>query len=135
MRSKKAWFGYCDTRSFNFYDQTGAKVVIVGCKIDRQNGEANGIYLAGSNNNFLVANNSVIRVRYNSSGDGENGLDGRGGGNSYLIVNNYFQLTFGGNDYYGPRGDGIYVRDSSNAKILNNVVVGAKHGISAPFGK
>jgi hypothetical protein len=133
-RSKKAWFGYCNTRSFNFYDQTGAKVVIVGCKIDRQNGEANGIYLAGSNNNFLVANNSVIRVRYHYSGDGENGLDGRGGGNSYLIVNNYFQLTYGGSDYNGVRGDGIYVRDSSNAKILNNVVVGAKYGISAPFG-
>lgn len=133
-RSKRAWFGYCDTRSFNFHDQTGAKVVVVGCRIDRQNGEANGIYVAGSNNSFLIANNSVIRVRYHYSGDGENGFDGRGAGNSYLIANNYFQLSYGGSDYGGPRGDGIYVRDSSSARILNNVVVGAKYGISAPFG-
>ncbi|MFZ4483625.1 MAG: hypothetical protein ACOYOL_06555 [Chthoniobacterales bacterium] len=135
-RSKKAWFGYCDTRSFNFHDQTGAKVVVVGCRIDRQGGEANGIYLAGSSNSYLVANNSVIRVNYGYSGDGENGLDGRGSGNSYLIANNYFQLQFIGEAYYanGARGDGIYVRDSSNAKILNNTVVGARYGVSALFG-
>ena len=51
-RSKKAWFGYCDTRSFNYHDQTDGKIVVVGCKIDRQGGEANGIYLAGSSNSF-----------------------------------------------------------------------------------
>ena len=135
-RSKKAWFGYCDTRSFNFSDQSNARVVLVGCRIDRQGVEASGIYLSGSNNSYLVANNSVIRVNYGYSGDGENGLDGRGSGNSYLIANNYFQLQFIGEDYYqkGARGDGIFVRDSSAARILNNVVVGARHGVSAPFG-
>jgi len=133
MRSKKVWFGYCDVRSFNYHDQTDGKVVVVGCKIDRQGGEANGIYLAGSSNSFTVANNSVVRVGYNFAGDSENGIDGRGSNNSYLIVNNYFQLQFYGDDS-GPRGDGIYIRDSVNARILNNVVVGAKHGVSAPFG-
>ena len=133
-RSKKAWFGYCDTRSFNYHDQTDGKIVVVGCKIDRQGGEANGIYLAGSSNSFTVANNSVVRVGYNYEGDSKNGIDGRGSNNSYLIVNNYFQLQFYGSDAYGPRGDGIYIRDSVNARILNNIVVGAKHGVSAPFG-
>ena len=132
-RSKKAWFGYCDTRSFNYHDQTDGKVVIVGSRIDRQGGEANGIFLEGSSNSFTVANNSVVRVGYNWSGDGKNGIDGRGSNNSYLIVNNYFQLQFYGYDN-GPRGDGIYIRNSVNARILNNVVVGAKHGVSAPFG-
>ncbi len=133
-RSKKAWFGYCDTRSFNYHDQTDGKVVVVGCKIDRQGREANGIYLAGSSNSFTVANNSVVRVGYNYEGDSENGIDGRGSNNSYLIVNNYFQLQFYGNGDRDPRGDGIYIRDSVNARILNNVVVGARHGVSAPFG-
>lgn len=139
-RSKKAWFGYCDTRSFNYHDQTDGKVVIVGSRIDRQGGEANGIYLAGSSNSFFVVNNSVVHVSYGAGGDGENGLDGRGPGNFYLIANNYFQLQFYGESqgypYYGvgARGDGIYLRDSSNAKILSNIVVGARHGISAPFG-
>ena len=135
-RSKKAWFGYCDTRSFNYHDQTDGKIVVVGCKIDRQGVEANGIYLAGSSNSFTVANNSVVRVGYNYEGDSKNGIDGRGSNNSYLIVNNYFQLQFYGNGGGGLRlrGDGIYIRDSVNARILNNVVVGARHGVSAPFG-
>ena len=138
-RSKKAWFGYCDTRSFNYYDQTDGKVVVVGSRIDRQGGEANGIYLAGSSNSFLIANNLVLGVGYANAGDAENGLDGRGGANSYLIANNYFNLQFYGEgpSWYGQsgtRGDGIYVRDSANAKILNNIVVGARYGISAPFG-
>jgi hypothetical protein len=34
----------------------------------------------------------------------------------------------------GVRGDGIFVRDSANFKILNNLIVGAKYGLSAPFG-
>ncbi len=138
-RSKKAWFGYCDTRSFNYHDQTDGKVVIVGSRIDRQGGEANGIYLAGSSNSFFVVNNVVVNVGFGWDGDSENGLDGRGSANSYFIANNYFQLQFYGEDGHywgrrGARGDGIYLRDSSSAKILSNVVVGARHGISAPFG-
>jgi hypothetical protein len=34
----------------------------------------------------------------------------------------------------GVRGDGVYIRDFTQATIINNLVVGAKHGISAPFG-
>jgi hypothetical protein len=61
-------------------------------------------------------------------------MDLRGGGNKAFISNNYLQLIFYGSNYWGPRGDGIYVRDFSDATIINNIVVGAKHGISAPFG-
>jgi hypothetical protein len=134
-RSKKAWFGYSEAKSFNFFDQNEAKVVLVGNKIDRQGGEANGIYCNVSNSSILIANNRIIRVRYNAYGDVQNGIDLRGGGNKAVIANNYCQLQFGDYDGNGSlRGDGIYVRDFTQAKIINNVIVGAKHGISAPFG-
>jgi len=138
-RSKKAWFGYCDTRSFNFYDQTDAKVVVVGCKIDRQNGEANGILIQGTNTNLIIANNLCIQIRYKHMGwygegsaDNENGIAVRGSQKG-LISNNFCSLSFGGSDN-GVRGDGIYAPESTNIKILNNIVVGAKYGVTAPFG-
>lgn len=133
-RSKRNWFGYSEARSFNFQDQNEAKVVVVGNKIDRQGEEANGIYSNVSNSKILIANNRIVRVGYNYSGDSKNGIDLRGGGNAALIANNYCQLQYYGYDYYGVRGDGIYVRDFTQATIINNVIVGAKHGISAPFG-
>ena len=133
-RSKKVWFGYSETRSFNFFEQSEAKVVLVGNKIDRQGGEANGIYCNVANSSFLIANNRIVHVGYNYHRDDRNAIDLRGGGNKAVIVNNYCQLQFGGNDYYNPHGDGIYVRDFTQAKIINNVIVGAKFGISAPFG-
>lgn len=145
LRSKKVWFGYNDARSFNFRDQSEARVVVVGCKIDRQNGEAHGVQLSGTNNFFLLANTEVIRVSYQAyyrfgssyygweNGPDENAIDVRGVGNKGLICNNYCQMTYLGNDN-GVRGDGIFVRDSANFRILSNLIVGAKHGVSAPFG-
>jgi hypothetical protein len=133
-RSKRNWFGYSEARSFNFSDQNDGKIVIVGNKIDRQGGEANGIYCNASNSSILITNNRIVRVGYNWDGDAKNGIDLRGGGNKAVIANNYCQLQFYGRDYYGVRGDGIYVRDFTQAKIINNVIVGAKYGISAPFG-
>jgi hypothetical protein len=133
-RSKKNWFGYSEARTFIFTDQNQAKVVLVGNKIDRQGGEANGIYCNVSNSSFLICNNRIVRVGYNYESDGENGIDLRGGGNKAVIANNYCQLQYYGRNDYGPRGDGIYVRDFTQATIINNVIVGAKHGISAPFG-
>ena len=131
-RSKKAWFGYCDTRSFNYYDQTDGKVVVVGCNIDRQNGEANGLYFGGTNCEILVANNIVKNVVWGWGGDGENGLDGRGSGNNYVIVNNYFGLRHNGG--HGAEGAGVYLRNSVKAKVLNNIVENAHWGILAGFG-
>ena len=112
-RSKKAWFGYCDTTSFNYHDQTDGKVVVVGCNIDRQNGEANGLYFGGTNCEILVANNIVKNVVWGWGGDGENGLDGRGSGNNYVIVNNYFGLRHNGG--HGAEGAGVYLRNSVKA--------------------
>jgi hypothetical protein len=138
-RSKRNWFGYSEARSFNFHDQNEAKLVLVGNKIDRQGGEANGIYCNVSNSSIVITNNRIVRVGYNRYGywyetyDGECGIDLRGGGNKALIANNYCQLQYGGSDG-GIRGDGIYVRDFTQATIINNIIVGAKHGISAPFG-
>ncbi len=132
-RSKKNWFGYSEARTFIFTDQNQAKVVVVGNKIDRQGGEANGIYCNVANCSFLIANNRIVRVGINGGGDGKNGIDLRGGGNKAVIANNYCQLQYYGWDA-GVRGDGIYVRDFNQATIINNVIVGAKHGISAPFG-
>ena len=133
-RSKKNWFGYSEAKAFNFIEQNQAKVVVVGNKIDRQGGEASGIYCNVSNSSILITNNRVVKVGYSYQGDGENGIDLRGGGNKAVIANNYCQLQYYGNNYYNPRGDGIYVRDFTQATIINNVIVGAKHGISAPFG-
>ncbi|NQX00869.1 hypothetical protein HQ447_09430, partial [bacterium] len=133
-RSKKNWFGYSEARSFTFSDQNDGKVVIVGNKIDRQGGESNGIYCNVSNSSIVIANNRIVRVGYNYVGDGKCGIDLRGGGNKAVIANNYCQLQYYGLDYYGVRGDGIYVRDFTQATIINNVIVGAKYGISAPFG-
>jgi hypothetical protein len=132
-RSKRNWFGYSEARSFNFHDQNEAKLVLVGNKIDRQGEEANGIYCTVSNSSIVITNNRILRVGYYHYGDGENGIDLRGGGNTVLIANNYCQLQHYGGDG-GVRGDGIYVRDFNQATIINNIIVGAKHGISAPFG-
>ena len=133
-RSKKNWFGYSETRSFNFIEQTDAKVVVVGNKIDRQGVESNGIYGNISSSSILIANNRIVRVGYHYEGDGENGIDLRGGGNTAMVANNYCQLQWYGREDRGPRGDGIYVRDFNQATIINNIIVGAMHGISAPFG-
>ena len=140
-RSKRNWLGYSEARSFNFQVQNEAKVVVVGNKIDRQGGEANGIYCNVSNSSILITNNRIVRVGYGatygsdgwSAGDSENGIDLRGGGNTALIANNYCQLQYNRQDM-GIRGDGISVRDFTQATIINNVIVGAKYGISAPFG-
>jgi len=142
-RSKKNWFGYSEARSFNFIDQNQAKVVVVGNKIDRQGGEANGIYCNVSNSAFLICNNRIVGVGYRSNwndyfrrwdGQGnENGIDLRGGGNSALIANNYCQMQHLGGDGE-VWGVGVYVRDFTQVSILNNVIVGARYGIAAPFG-
>ena len=132
-RSKKNWFGYSEAKSFNFIDQNQAKVVVVGNKIDRQGVEANGIYCNVSNSSILICNNRIVRVGYKWNEDNENGIDLRGGGNKAVIANNYCQLQYYNVDF-GARGDGIYVRDFTQATIINNVIVGARHGISAPFG-
>jgi hypothetical protein len=142
-RSKKNWFGYSEARSFNFLDQNDGKVVIVGNKIDRQGGEANGIYCNVSNSSILICNNRVVRVgygagwnywRYYWEGHGdENGIDLRGGSNSALIANHYCQMQHLGGDG-AIWGVGIYVRDFAQATVMNNVIVGARFGISAPFG-
>lgn len=132
-RSKRNWFGYSEARSFNFIDQAQAKVVLVGNKIDRQGAEANGIYSNVSNSSILITNNRVVRVGYNHYQDFELGIDLRGGGNTAVIANNYCQLQYYGYDG-GVRGYGISISDFTQATIINNVIVGAKHGISAPFG-
>ena len=133
-RSKKNWFGYSEARSFNFTDQSEGQLVVIGNKIDRQGGQANGVYCNVINSNILIANNRVVRVGYNEGGDSKNGIDLRGVGNYATVANNYLQLQFYGADWWGPRGDGIYVRDFTQATIINNLIVGAKHGVSAPFG-
>jgi hypothetical protein len=135
-RSKRNWFGYSEARSFYFFDQNQAKLVLVGNKIDRQGGEANGIYCNVSNSSIVITNNRIVRVGYAYNGDSENGIDLRGGGNQAMIANNYCQLQYGGEVYWlgGCRGDGIYVRDFNQATIINNIIVGARYGISAPFG-
>ncbi len=143
-RSKKNWLGYSESQYFNFIDQSSANVVVIGNKIDRQGAEANGVYCNVSNSKILIANNKVLRVGYGAeqnwtngywsgNGDGENGMDLRGTGNIAVIANNYCKMQYNGGDG-GVRGDGIYVRDFTQATIINNMVVGAKNGISAPFG-
>jgi hypothetical protein len=138
-RSKKAWFGYSEARSFNFSDTSEAKVVLVGNKIDRQRGFANGVYCNVANCSFLIANNIIQQVAYrgrywNWEGNYDaRGIDLRGGGNKATISNNYIQLQYNGYDS-GVRGDGIYVRDFAQATITNNLIVGARFGIAAPFG-
>jgi hypothetical protein len=134
LRSKRAWVGYSQARSITFTDANAAKFVAVGCLVDRQGAEANGIYCNVSNSQIQLVNNRIIGVGYVQGGDGKCGIDLRGGGNKAFVSNNYCHLNYYGYDWWGVRGDGIYVRDFSDATIINNIVVGAKHGISAPFG-
>lgn len=133
-RSKLAWFGYCDARSFNFHDQSGAKVVVVGCRINRQNAQDDGIRLWGwgGGNSFTVVNNVITAVGWGWGGDAENAVDGRGVGNSYFIANNYMQLRYLGG--HGAHGAGAFIQDSSSATIINNIIVGAWFPVVAPFG-
>ena len=142
-RSKKNWFGYSEARSFNFWDQNEANLVLVGNKIDRQGGEANGVYCNVSNSKITITNNKILRVGYGAYyyygyrgvGD-ENGIDLRGEGNVAVIANNYCELqNVGGGDYgFDSMGFGIIVRNFIQATIINNLVVGAKNGVAAPFG-
>ncbi len=137
-RSKKNWFGYSTTRSFNVFDANLAKVVVIGCLIDRLGAQANGIYCNLSNSQFHFTNNKIVRIGYKRYWnyepiDGQCGIDIRGSNNIIFIANNYCHLQYLGFDGE-VRGDGIYIRDSNNAQVVNNIVVGAKHGISAPFG-
>lgn len=136
-RSKRNWFGYSEARSFNFWNQNEAKVVVVGNKIDRQGGEASGINCSVSNSSILITNNRIVGVIYSAFDDSEIGIDLRGGGNHAVIANNYCQLQYVYNSYWGDRGCpgfGISVRDFNQATIINNVIVGARYGIAAPFG-
>lgn len=136
-RSKRNWFGYSEARSFNFWNQNEAKVVVVGNKIDRQGGEASGINCSVSNSSILITNNRIVGVIYSAFDDSEIGIDLRGGGNHAVIANNYCQLQYVHNNYWGDRGGpgfGISVRDFNQATIINNVIVGARYGIAAPFG-
>lgn len=134
LRSKRAWVGYSQARSINFTNANEAKLVVVGCLVDRQGGEANGIYCGVNNSQIQLVNNRIVRVGYNYEGEWKNGIYLGGGGNKAFVSNNYCQLSYYGSNAGNPRGDGIYVRDFSDAIIINNIVVGAKHGISAPFG-
>jgi hypothetical protein len=136
LRSKRAWVGYSEARSINFTDANAAKLVVVGCLVDRQGGEANGVYCNVSNSQIQLVNNRIVGVGYGSNGDAENGVDLRGGGNKAFVAQNYCQLVYYGEGWWGngARGDGIYVRNFSDATIINNIVVGARYGISAPFG-
>ena len=129
-RSKKNWFGYSEARSFNFTDQSGANAVLTGNKIDRQGGEWNGVYCNVSNSNILITNNCIIRVGYNNYGAQEHGIDLRGSDNCAIVANNYCQLQ--GNYYF--YGNGINISNFSKAIIINNIIWGARFGISAPFG-
>lgn len=147
-RSKKNWLGYSEALSYNFLDQTGANVILIGNKIDRQGGEANGIYSNASNSKIFISNNTILRVGYGSwygrggssnylgwyNQDNENGIDLRGVNNSAIIVNNYCHLLHSGNPDTGVHGVGVYIRDFTQATIMNNIVVGARNGIAAPFG-
>ena len=138
-RSKRNWFGYSEARSFNFYDQNEANVVLIGCKINRQNNQAHGIDLRGQNNNFQILNNHILGIRYNGSNFLANGVMGNGAGNSYRICNNYISVNFvyqygwSAGDFY-ETGNGIHINGSLNATILNNIVTGAKNGVNASFG-
>lgn len=86
----------------------------------------------GSNNQVLLANNRITRVMF-ENGENNFGIEIWGGGNSGIIANNYCKLNWSGR-YIWSAGSGIHVRDSINFSILNNIVVGARHGIEAPFG-
>lgn len=131
-RSKKNWFGYSTARSCNFFDANLAKIVVIGCLIDRLGAEANGIYCNVSNSQIDIFNNKIIRVGHGYFRS-ENGIELLGGGNKATINNNYCHLIYYGVDK-GTRGEGVCVRDFSDALIMNNIVIGARYGVSAPFG-
>ena len=136
-RSKKAWFGYCDTRSFNFYDQTDAKVVVVGCKIDRQDGQADGMYFAGSNSSLTIVNNIVVNIRYEEISwwdRGDKNAINISGSQIGIVANNYLSLNRTANGAGSNQGTGVYARNCTNVKILNNVIVGSAGGVTAAFG-
>ena len=130
-RSNRSWFGYSMARSFNFYG-SNAKVVVVGSTIDRVNGEADGIQLHGSGNQFTVTNSVVKNVR-SYYYDDENNIDIAGAGNSAKILNNYLHKTH----HDRERGDHYNVRinDTSDVLIANNIFSNAVDGmVDAPFG-
>ena len=138
-RSKKNWFGYSESKSFNFSDQSGAKIIVIGSKINRLNEQSHGLNIRGQNNNFQILNNNIIGVRYNGSYNLANGIMGNGTGNYYTICNNYISVNFvyqygwSPGDYYDT-GNGIHINDSPNATIINNIITGAKNGVNALFG-
>lgn len=134
-QSKKAWFGYSAAHSFSFTTNSGARVVVVGCEIDRKGGYANGISLSGTNNSFAIHNNTIVGVAWAYwSGSANNGVDLRGIGNKATIANNYCKLTQTDGYYLVNRGAGVLVSDTIDVTIINNLIEGALYTVSAPFG-
>ena len=130
--SNRSWFGYSKARSFNF-SGSNAKVVVVGSTIDRVNGNADGIQLHGSSNQFTVTNSVVKNV--NPYSGNHNNIEIAGGvGNSAKILNNYLQSR-ASTTRYNTDDYNVRIKDTTDVLIANNIFSNNTDGmVDAPFG-
>lgn len=141
----RGFLGYSSNLLLIKYSGSNGKLVVVGCRFDRQYHHANSIDLQGSNNDFLVANNAISNAQWGSWNWGGpvvtyagRGIYVGGGGNRSRIFNNYVYNTYIADntahtqlDFDG--GCGIRVYDTT-AEIHGNIIRRSNYGISAPLG-
>jgi hypothetical protein len=142
--SQKCWLGYSDVAQFTFAG-TGCRVVIIGTSITPRplQWPVNKIQLNGSNNSYHIMNSLMTSVGYaDKPGDSfwgggpSRGIYLSDSGNEAVFINNYIEMVFSGT--YAPAaassaGEGISTA-TAKCKIMNNIIVGAHVGITAPFG-
>ncbi len=145
----RGYLGYCyDLLTFTHSGSNG-KMVIIGCRFDRQHHYVDTINIQGSNNDVLISNCVITNARWGHWNDRNVAFDyiihnaARGilvaqGGNRSLIFNNYITVvkyTWGWvyTEFGSSAGCGIRVFDATS-KIYNNIIADSNYGISAPYG-
>lgn len=125
--SKKNWFGYGKTRSFNFHG-SDAKVFFVGGEVDRMGESYAGVFINGFRNKCAIMN-SIIKVGQSEAvridrDDCE-----------VMIANNYLSTSHVGQ----PWQDRSVRTASAKTKIFNNIFPEPQNDdwhkhVNAPFG-
>jgi hypothetical protein len=125
--SKKSWFGYGKTRSFNFFG-SDANVFFVGGEIDQMGASFSGVWINGFRNKCAIVN-SIIKVGQSEA------IKIDHGDCDVMIANNYLSTSHVGQ----PWQDRSIRTASAKTKIINNIFPGSQHSdwhrhVNAPFG-
>jgi hypothetical protein len=138
--SNRSWFGYGKMQSFSFIG-SNAKIVLVANEINRSGGEASAVTFGGVNNKVQVVNCWIHNVTalygnynpyngYPSNTSREFAFWVKSGSASKCYIYNCLisMNTVEGNNHAGIKAE------SPQVIIRNNILIGCKTSIDAPFG-